>query len=546
MKFPALFCGMDRAGFRKQSKKTIYFFIKRKGENSFMYQAKKRLLAAFLCAVICMGQLASCSNNEAEGDKNPDTSSNNVENPTTDNTNGGAEEETEEKIRPNLPETKYDGYSFRMLGKGDSMLHWQSKDLTAEEMNGEPINDAVYKRNSIVSEQFDVKFVEYDVADYFNQQAEIARSAQSSTDEYDIATLKPEGVVSSFISNGYLMNLYDIPYMDLTKPWYDQNSIKQMSLGGKVYAVMGDMLTMDDDATAAVFFNKKLAAANSLPNLYEMVHNGTWTIDKLTEYAATAANDVNGDGEMDEKTDTWGALSEYASTFALISGCGKTMITKDESDTPANTATDEQYMAMYEKVLKLQNNWDVTLYAESVSGYSDVWTECMDVTFQSDRALFNICWLNRASLFREMETDFGILPMPKYDETQEDYHSFVHMYCANCIIVPKTNSNFERTGVIVEALSAESTDTLKPAYYEKTLKSKGARDEESSAMLDIIFDTRIFDLGYMFNWGGIYSQVGSLAGKEGQDITGYASTMGKINKSLNRAIKQTMEKVAEN
>lgn len=504
----------------------------------------KRTLALILCALMCMSSFVSCSENEAEETKG---STENPTNTTANSTETEAETETaEETAAPaNLPDKDYGGYEFRMLGKGKSMTHWQSKDLTAEEMNGEAINDAVYERNSRVSERFGVKFVEYEVADYFNQQNEFSQSCASGSDDYDMATLKPEGVVSSFINNGYLIDLKTVPYMDLSREWYDQNSISQMSLGGKVFSVMGDMLTMDDDATAAVFFNKKLADANGLPNLYEMVNNGTWTIDKLTEYAAIAAQDANGDGTMDEKNDVWGAMSEYAETFALISGSGYTMITKDANDVPVDASMDEHYIAMYEKVLKVQNNWDMTLYAEGVSGYSDVWTQCMDVTFQSDRALFNICWLNRASLFREMETDFGILPMPKYDEAQESYHSFVHMYCANCIIVPKTNRDLERTGVVIEALSSESVDTLKPAYYDKALKGKGSRDEESSEMLDIIFNTRIFDLGYMFNWGSVYTSVGSLAGKEGGDISGYASTMKKMSKLIPKTIEKTMEKVNE-
>ena len=201
---------------------------------------------------------------------------------------------------------------------------------------------------------------------------------------------------------------------------------------------------------------------------------------------------------------------------------------------------------MYEQVLKIQNNFNITLYAEAVTGYSDVWRECMDATFEADRALFNITWLNRASQFRDMDTDFGIVPMPKYDTTQDSYYSFVHMYCANCIVVPKTGQDFARTGVIVEALSAESMYTLKPAYYDKTLMGKGVRDAESAAMLDIIFATRIYDLGYMFNWGGLYSQVGSLAGKAGQtDISGYASSLTRVAKAVNKAINTTMDAIAD-
>ncbi len=508
-----------------------------------MKNSSKRVLAALLCGIICLGQLTACSEKGGE-DETKDSSE-------TTPTSGGETETTiveegeSERIEPDLPDANYEGYDFRMLGKGTHLVHWSSKDLTAEDITGDPINDAVYNRNELISERYNVNFIELAVADYFNQGAEVALSCNSGTDEYDMVALKPEGVVSSFITNGYIMDLQDIPNMDLTKPWYDQNSISGMSIDGKIFCVMGDMLTMDDDATGAVFFNKKLAASHDLPDLYSMVNEGTWTIDKLTEYATLAASDTNGDGVMTAEDDTWGALSEYATTFALISGCGKTMVTKDADDIPQNTAMDEAYISMYEKVLKLQNNFDVTLYAESVSGYADVWTDCMDIIFQSDRALFNICWLNRASLFRDMETDFGILPLPKYDESQENYASFVHMYCANCIAIPKTGKDFARTGVIIEALSAESMYTLKPAYYEKTLKYKSSRDYESTEMLDIIFATRIYDLGYMFNWGGIYSNVGSLAGVNGQDISGYVSKLSKIEKVFTKARDKTIDDISE-
>lgn len=503
----------------------------------------KKMLSLLLCALMLASSAVSCSESTVQETDAPSANTPAVGETSADAGETEAETLEETKLEPNLPDVTFDGYSFRMLGKGESMVHWQSKDLTADEITGEPINDAVYNRNSLIGERYDVKFVEIDVADYFAQQNEVNLSCQAGTDEYDMVALKPEGVVSSFIANGYLMDLHDIPHMDLTQPWYDQNSIKQMSVGGGLFCVMGSMLTMDDDATAAVFFNKKLADANGLPNLYEMVDAGTWTIDRLTEYADLAKRDTNGDGKMTAMEDTWGAMSEYAATFALNSGAGLTMITKDASDIPVNTATDEAYIAMYEKVLKIQNNWDMTMYAEAQSGFNDVWTECMDATFQSDRALFNICWLNRASLFREMETDFGIIPMPKYDEAQENYASFVHMYCANTIAVLKTGQNFERTGVILEALSAESMYGLTEAYYEKTLKSKASRDEESSAMLDVIFNTRIYDLGYMFNWGSIYSSVGSMAGVNGQDISGYSSTMKKANKAINKAIKDAVKEM---
>jgi hypothetical protein len=217
------------------------------------------------------------------------------------------EQEQETRIDPGLPEKDFGGYDFRMLGKGTSNSHWKSMDLTAEELTGDAINDAVFQRNATVSDRYNVKFVEYAVGDYFNQGKEFTNSVLSNADDYDMAALKPDGVVSSFISNGYVIELGTVPYLNLSQPWYDQNMIRQMSLDGKVFLVMGDMLTMDNDAIGAVFFNKKLAGNYNLENLYTLVDEGRWTIDKMTEFSEVAAQDINGDGAMKPMDDVWGA-----------------------------------------------------------------------------------------------------------------------------------------------------------------------------------------------------------------------------------------------
>jgi hypothetical protein len=59
-----------------------------------------------------------------------------------------------------------------------------------------------------------------------------------------------------------------------------------------------------------------------------------------------------------------------------------------------------------------------------------------------------------------------------------------------------------RTGAIICAMNAVSMDTVKPAYFESTLKRKRARDDESLDMLEIIAATRIVDVGLIYNWGG--------------------------------------------
>ena len=153
--------------------------------------------------------------------------------------------------------------------------------------------------------------------------------------------------------------------------------------------------------------------------------------------------------------------------------------------------------------------------------------------FSSGKVLFNTCGMNRVTLFRSMETDFGILPQPKYDEAQTEYYNPVSMWCCNSIAVPASATDLSRTGHVIEALSAESLYTLTPAYYDQTLKTKASRDEESAAMLDIIFASRVYDLSNMYDFGSIFSTINALCEKSDPAFT---STVEKKIASAQKAL----------
>lgn len=495
----------------------------------------KKVLAFLLAAIMVLSMFVACSDNPDQGQSG---------------NNGGTNDDTgnagESATPLNVPDTNYGGQEFRILGKGDSQAHWKSVDLTAEEMDSDPISLAVYYRNLAVEEKYGITVVEYDVNDYFNQAAEATLSCSSGSDDYDMFALSPVLAVASLINNGYVYDLNEMTYMNLDAEWYDPNSIEQLSLGGKSYLAMGSMLIMDDDATGAVFFNKQMVTENSLPDFYSMVENGTWTIDAMTEYATKVHYDEDGNGAMDVATDTWGCLSEKSVTLAFVAGGGNHIISKDKDDYPTISCDSEHYLDMLEKVLTLSNDFETTMFAESLSGYGDVWVEALDVAFNESRALFYAAWLNRATLFRSMETDFGILPYPKYDADQKDYYSFVSLYCANSISVPITVSDVDFVSTAIETLSWESmynSTSLDEAYYTKTLEFKGARDEQSQRMLDIIFENTVFDLGYMFDWGGICSKVTATSGVSGGNASGFLSSIQALTKSINKNIEKTMDKV---
>ena len=107
--------------------------------------------------------------------------------------------------------------------------------------------------------------------------------------------------------------------------------------------------------------------------------------------------------------------------------------------------------------------------------------------FRENRALFWIELIYGVLQQRDMDADFGLLPMPKYDEKQEQYASYIHTINSSAVAVPITNSDADLTGRILEDRAYQSGLIVRPAYYDVTLKGKVSRDNDSGDMLDIIY-----------------------------------------------------------
>lgn len=94
----------------------------------------------------------------------------------------------------------------------------------------------------------------------------------------------------------------------------------------------------------------------------------------------------------------------------------------------------------------------------------------------------------------EKENSLRVAAYPLYDDSQAEYYSRVEAG-GRIGMVPITNKHPEYAGALLEAMSSFGWNNLIPEYYEVALKRKTSRDEDSAAMLDLIFATRRYDLG---------------------------------------------------
>jgi len=234
-----------------------------------------------------------------------------------------------------------------------------------------------------------------------------------------------------------------------------------------------------------------------------MVKEGKWTMDEMERMIKGAAMDLDGGG-MTPEGSRWGFVGYNDTLHALYVGGGGLLMEKDDDDLPVVTFVNPINLSIVEKSMDIMYNKEEVLNIQSdISDggtNSANWLRAYHNAFEEDRALFMWVRMRVVEKFRGMDSDFGIIPMPKFDENQANYLSVVNAYTGVLLGVPRTAGDLERTSVILEALAAESRYILQPAYYDVVLQRKFARDEESSDMLDIIFGNRVYDLA------GIYFQ----------------------------------------
>lgn len=502
-----------------------------------MKNDSRRILLFSACAVLTLAlasaALASC------GSADTPASETAVHTESAD-LPGSAETETV-RLMPELPDADYAGYTFRVIHWYYDQ--WASRaciDIYAEAENGDTINDAVYTRNLAVSDRYNIN-ISLENVDWMEIANNVKRSVSAGDDDFDLVYIRLYEA-KSLMTGGYYYNFNDLPHIDMTKPWWDDGAAECMTVDGKLYLAASAINIEDKNATAGILFNKQIAANYDVEDLYQLVHDGKWTIDKMREVYSDVTTDINGDGKM-SGDDLWGFLGGRDVSSCFFIGGGGSFVARDENGDLYDSFPTDHNIAIVQKLQEVMT--DENNFYNHHSGTGDLAVtddnEYRDL-FASGHGLFFWTRLDEVTTLRSMEADFGILPTPKYDEAQEDYISFVSQHITALMTVPATISDPDRTGVILEALAAESYYTVLPAYYEVALKTKGSRDDASADMLDIIFANRVYDLGEYFNFGDFVTTFNSVCENESKGIvSAYEKASSKIEKALEKWVTQIKE-----
>jgi len=488
------------------------------------------VMVIILTLILILGLITSCGNTKSD-DNTATTENNNDVN---------AENEsvyliTEAKILPDLPDVNYNGYKFTWLTYGGEGGNWATPDpreLAAAEENGDVINDSTYRRNSVITEKYGVEFEMVVTPD---EKSMLNRSVKAGDDTYD-AVLMYNNHAPAVMSSNLLLNTDQLSYINFDKPWWD-SAIKETSILGRNFFLAGDIIILDKESINVLFFNKKQMSDMGMEFPYQSVLNGTWTYDKLEEYIKNGARDLNGDGKLKAGTDRFGLAIFNDSLHAFFVSGGGLLAKNGPDGVPYPAFNNAENVALLNSIADFMYGKEyITNYHTNGQG------NIIEMKQSFYDGLTFILWgrLFVLDALRNMDDDFGILPLPKYNENQTQYYSNVNSYTGAMIGVPKSASDPDRTSIILEALAAESRYTLFPAYYEITLQRKFTRDDESAAMLDIIFSTTVYDTGAAYNIGDIWMTMFNMCGKEDRN---FASFMEKNEPKVQKAIEKLIKSV---
>lgn len=405
--------------------------------------------------------------------------------------------------------------------------------LDFEEISDDPVDLAVYYRTAYIEQVMGIDFVDIMDADYYSSGfTSVDTLVQAGDNTYHAFNVRCIESISAW-SNGNIYTFDELKYVNLDKEYWAHDLNPGLTLMGEQYTAVGAADLNVYDFMFALMFSKQVFEERGLPNLYELVENGEWTIDKMSEVMKNSYFDENSSDTRDS-ADFYGYLADARMVVpAFLVSCDALSVTKDSDDYPVLNFEDEHFYDVLQEVFVIM--WDEENWFENYTGDNDVPSQCIQM-FSQNQALFLDCSFNFVPNLRSMETDFGIVPYPKWDTEQDSYYSRVSYFFS--LVVPNTCPDVDFTSAVLEIMNCYSQNEVIPAYYDQSLQGKIARDEESQAMLDIIFTHRVADLGDTTFCDLI--RDGVLSGMFGGDSRNM-STLTSKSKSINKKISNYLE-----
>lgn len=477
----------------------------------------KRTLAILLASLMLLPALAACG----EADEPDDTK------PSSQTTSA-------EEGDPSIPA---DELPANLNYKGEKITFISVNDMDYDELTGDAVEDAIYERNKAVEERLDV---EISVIKEETPIDKVVTAVSSGNTDYDVMVEMCWRAAPKFTGN-YFYNLRNTEYLDFEKPWWNQSFTDVVSYNDITFGVTGAMVLSLYRRTYVTVFNKDLFKDANQTYLYEYVENGSWTLDKQASLVPLFHRD-NGNAQKDMVGDIYGFVSnDFIFVDPYWASCEVEIIRKDAAGDYEWVFTSSKLHDMAEKVLGLYYGTGDAAYIE----HDDYQAEQTVMTvFSGGYAAMGtmVIQMLEEPAMRNMEQEYGVVPIPKYSEDQKTYYSQMHDgFTIACLPNTVKSDRADMLSAVLEAMSSISYRIVRPVYYETTLRTKLAQDPQSAAMMDIIVNNTVIDAGFVYShsMGSFHQGFQQLVDKgENDAISRYKRMTTSAQRALEGLIRQ--------
>lgn len=491
----------------------------------------KKKLSLILALLMLCPTFAACAEGESE-----ETVGSSDSVASADAADSTVVEEETEITRHNTPDNLPDGLDFNATDinfiheNGDG----HKRELYVEEDTGDALDSAIYARNIAVEDRLNVKLVP------------IAGSPASSAQTAILAGIDDYQVVGGLqhqmmqqATQGLYFNVYDLNYIDTDQEWWAQKFNKAATIGNdRLYYLTGD-------ATMTLLMNMGVIYVNNtlfenmygpVSDLYDIVLEGGWTFDVMQQYIDGMYIDTNGNSARDVN-DTYGFAAHTISMMDyLVGGANIQFCDYDDTGYPYLVINNERSVSFAEELQKLMYENNGTYILEGSANGENIGIQ----KFTEDTLMFLPFRAETSEKLRDMESDYAILPCPKFGEDQKEYSTAVHD-STTTLAIPITNlERNDATCAFLEAFAAESYRTVTDVYFSTLLKEKFARDETTATIFDIILDGVYFDFACLHSYA--LSSIGQIFRSTTSDRgSTFASYYQKYTKLYDKAMSRLIE-----
>ncbi len=454
---------------------------------------RRQYIAALLAFILLGSSLVSCGVSTEEED------SDSTEKSQSTSASTNVEEEVETILDHDLPhDLDYNEDEVVIVSRYRE--GWTSGEIAVEKITNEPVNDAVYERNIAVEEELNVKInsLEENQHDPSTLMTQIANNIKSGSGDYDIVACAAYVTVNEAL-NGTFADLRQTEYLNFDKPYWSQGYNEVIQYQGTQYTVTGSMVLSLYRFAFITTFNKRLFTEAQVEFPYTAVKNNDWTLDYQTSLVPLFHFD--NDGTPDDENDIYGLVTTpYISVDPYWSSCDVPIIGRDEAGGYEMIFDVEKLYNVAEKTMKLFYGTDGATYIYDHYGYDDEQNDIRMMFSNSHSAMATVRVLELESGdMRQMDDEFGVLPMPKYDKEQASYKTLMHdQFTVMAIPTTVTGDRLNEMSAVLECMAAEGHKLVRPAYYESALRYKYMKDPESWDMMDIIIDNIYIDAGIIY------------------------------------------------